>query len=501
MKTDNECLFLVSSALQEVARAVYSGASSFEGDKDMMDKEFVEFQGALTEILENHESSDDLALVQSRLINRISNLKLRASNSSEQKSSNDSSSMSNSSSALNNSKSMPLKELLARELGISQVDISGMNHMNLPLNTWAEQEESAMFYASGDSIKLSSQEMKSPLMARLLLEWSSDVNKQLYVLNWADCLNKSLPDAFPQGLQIVGLSPLLKEGFLMLLIPVVRRSSSYPLRVYLRRRLRDEVSTGLLAGPQGFDFLYDLRIRVITPQSSLVQPKQIHSTPSSQSQSQSSSKVINSTAESRSSSQDMAVAGGSSGWFSSLLPQTGPLADLLDWVNRPAADNSYLEAMEVQEGRGNRSRSGSRGSESGAVPYKTAEEHATDRAWSLANGSRDRVNSTESSNSSHSSGYTRGVDADLERYGFDSSLPTADTPYSTPPVLSRNSSILAGNDDSYVTSSLLVASGVEGTYMAPVDIQSNIPSLNKIAPSGKLSLVEAKLKAMREAKK
>jgi hypothetical protein len=451
MKSDSECLFLVATALQEVARAVYS-------DEGGIDQEFAAFQSTLTGILEARESADDLLIVRSRLINRIKELKLRSSTASVFSTETDKAAT-----------LTPLKDLLAQELGISQVDVSGLNHMNLPLAAWVEQDESATSYAL-DPAKLAHQNMKSSLMTRLLREWTPDGNKQLYVLNWAECLSSStgLPDAFPQGLQIVGLSPLLKEGFLMLLVPVLRRLSAHPFRVFLRRRMKDDASASFLAGPQGFDFLYDLRIRVIPPQSK-ADDSTIHPSPSRES-------------GSRSNSKDTSTSNNGVSWLSSLLPQSGPIADLLDWANRPAADNSFLEAMEEQVGR-SRPRSGSRGTASASsLNTKTAEQKNADRAWSLAVEPRERTSSAGSSamlQSAASTGATRRVDADLERYGIDVPI-TETSPFTVAPTTLDRMPI-----------HLIERSNAQGSYVAPTES----------APAGRLSLVEAKLKAMRDAKK
>ena len=102
-------------------------------------------------------------------------------------------------------------------------------------------------------------DIKSPVVGHLLTQWSSDENKVLYIISWVECLNVELPEGFPRGLQLAGCSPEIKEGFLLLLIPIIRGSSIHPIDVFLRRRLLHKHSSG--------ESIYDLRVRVggVTP--------------------------------------------------------------------------------------------------------------------------------------------------------------------------------------------------------------------------------------------
>ena len=97
-------------------------------------------------------------------------------------------------------------------------------------------------------------DIKSPVVGHLLTQWSSDENKVLYIISWVECLNVELPEGFPRGLQLAGCSPEIKEGFLLLLIPIIRGSSIHPIDVFLRRRLLHKHSSG--------ESIYDLRVRV-----------------------------------------------------------------------------------------------------------------------------------------------------------------------------------------------------------------------------------------------
>jgi hypothetical protein len=82
------------------------------------------------------------------------------------------------------------------------------------------------------------------------------------------------------------------------------------------------------------------------------------------------------------------------------------------------------------------------------------------------------------------SGVTRRVDADLDRYGIDV-LVTETSPFTVAPTTIDRMPI-----------HLIERSNAHSTYVAPVT-----PMESTSSAAGKLSLVEAKLKAMRDAKK
>jgi len=466
MHPNPDLLFQFGQALIAISREVYTQ----DGDQAQAGQ----VESIVTEILESHSSQPGFDLAIRQLLAQVKGL--RASRDDKSK---------------DGKPKLPLQDAIVRELGIS-LDVSGMNHMNLPINTWAEQD----IDSSVNDALLDKQSMISPLMTLLFQTWSMDQSKHVYVLNWTECLKAQvkgengvpppLPDAFPQGLQIVSLTPLLKEGFLFFLVPLVRRLSAYRLRVFLRRRLRDEASNQSIAeGSQSFDFAYDLRIKVVAPA-----PEHKNSPPGSASDATAPAAPV--------------AQGG--GWLSSLLPQSGPLASFLDWANAPASDNSFVEKMEAETGHARR-RSGSSGgtnsNSTGAVPNKSEAEHARDRAWSQhgsdrgseSSAGRSRVSSTDSSSGSlaSASAASRAIQAELTQYEMDVHF-DAVSDYSAPPILPRKSS--AGNS---------LSSEVSSSYVAPSLTQS-VPAASPIAPtaSAKLSLVEAKLAKLRnssEAKK
>ena len=98
-------------------------------------------------------------------------------------------------------------------------------------------------------------DIKSPVVTHLLSQWSSDANKLLYIVSWVDCLSAQLPDGFPRGLQLAGCTPEVKDGFQLLLIPIIRASSMHGIEVWQRRRL--------VAKPAPAESVYDLRIKVV----------------------------------------------------------------------------------------------------------------------------------------------------------------------------------------------------------------------------------------------
>lgn len=449
MISRDDVLFMLGETLIEISREVFADGDSQENHMERV----------VNEILESHESKPgSLAMASKHMIAKIKEIKERSNTL-----------------ASSASKKKSLKDAIARELGVS-LDASGMNHMNLPVGTWIEQDINII----ANPALLSKQNMHTPLMTQLLDEWSNDTNKHLYVLNWAECLSAKniqqpgilppLPDAFPQGLQIVGLSSVLKEGFLLLLVPVVRSLSVYPLRVFLRRRLLDESShQSVLAGPQNFDFVYDLRIKVIPPELPILD------------ESEHSGLLSNANTKPITAAPSDSSSGS---WFSGLVNQVTPLASLLDWANSPAQDNSYVEKMEAQVGRA-RSKSGSN-IVVNPVMQRNDADRARDRAWSQVglDDCRPRIASAENMGVP-----VRAVDTQLEHYGID-----------LPEQLSPSDLIsLSINADNI---------GVPDSYVAPtfpnVDTFQKPPAGAAVADANstaadKLSLVEAKLAKLRSS--
>jgi len=131
----------------------------------------------------------------------------------------------------------------------------------------------------------------SPVIEHLLRSWSSDSSKILYVTSWMQCLSSAsgLPDGFPKGLELAGLSYLIKNGFFLLLIPLIIRDSVHPISVFIRKRVpptSTSTSTSSSLAKEREDdvadevssFVYDIRIKADDPNaSSATSPSQTFS--------------------------------------------------------------------------------------------------------------------------------------------------------------------------------------------------------------------------------
>eukprot|EP00611_Tribonema_gayanum_P008603 TRINITY_DN181_c0_g1_i3.p1 TRINITY_DN181_c0_g1~~TRINITY_DN181_c0_g1_i3.p1 ORF type:complete len:128 (-),score=19.72 TRINITY_DN181_c0_g1_i3:207-590(-) len=93
-----------------------------------------------------------------------------------------------------------------------------------------------------------------PVIKLTLQQWSRDLEKQLYLGYWLSCAahHDAAPPGFPPGIQLVGLQPEIKDAFVTLVVPILRKRPGLQLRVYTRP------CVGTAAG------LWDLRLR-ITP--------------------------------------------------------------------------------------------------------------------------------------------------------------------------------------------------------------------------------------------
>eukprot|EP00903_Cladosiphon_okamuranus_P008831 g8457.t2 len=82
----------------------------------------------------------------------------------------------------------------------------------------------------------------SPVIRYLLQQWSGEPEKLRYLSLWLRCVieRRKVPDAFPSGLQLVGLAPEVKDGFLTLVIPMIRFNGGVPVLVHSRRCPPDE---------------------------------------------------------------------------------------------------------------------------------------------------------------------------------------------------------------------------------------------------------------------
>ncbi|CAB1113140.1 unnamed protein product [Ectocarpus sp. CCAP 1310/34] len=112
--------------------------------------------------------------------------------------------------------------------------------------------------------------LESPVIRYLLQQWSTDPDKIKYLSLWLRCVieRRKVPDAFPSGLQLVGLAPEIKDGFLTLVIPMIRFTGGIPVLVHSRRSPPEEsapAGAGTPAYPDGHSketALWDLRVKV-----------------------------------------------------------------------------------------------------------------------------------------------------------------------------------------------------------------------------------------------
>ncbi|CBN78837.1 conserved unknown protein [Ectocarpus siliculosus] len=112
--------------------------------------------------------------------------------------------------------------------------------------------------------------LESPVIRYLLQQWSTDPDKLKYLSLWLRCVieRRKVPDAFPSGLQLVGLAPEIKDGFLTLVIPMIRFTGGIPVLVHSRRSPPEEsipAGAGTPTSPDSHSketALWDLRVKV-----------------------------------------------------------------------------------------------------------------------------------------------------------------------------------------------------------------------------------------------
>ncbi|CAM9974630.1 unnamed protein product, partial [Phaeothamnion confervicola] len=77
----------------------------------------------------------------------------------------------------------------------------------------------------------------SPVIQYLLQSWSSDPEKLRYLSLWLRCVleRQPVPEGFPAGLQLISMAPEVKDGFLTLVVPLLRRREDVHVRVFSRR--------------------------------------------------------------------------------------------------------------------------------------------------------------------------------------------------------------------------------------------------------------------------
>jgi hypothetical protein len=109
--------------------------------------------------------------------------------------------------------------------------------------------------------------LHSPVIERLLNEWTDDHNKIMYLVSWVEGLSKLeiLPEAFPRGLQIVEVNTMVRDGFLMLLLPLMRYMSLHKLVLFTR------TAAGTGADLES-EALFDIRIKVLNEANEYYHP-------------------------------------------------------------------------------------------------------------------------------------------------------------------------------------------------------------------------------------
>mmetsp|Transcript_9553 Transcript_9553/g.35771 ORF Transcript_9553/g.35771 Transcript_9553/m.35771 type:complete len:478 (-) Transcript_9553:543-1976(-) len=77
----------------------------------------------------------------------------------------------------------------------------------------------------------------SPLVGRILAEWSSVREKQQYLKLWLQCIvqNRRVPPKFPQGVHLIGLSPPTFESFMTVIAPLLANLPHAKVMIFTRR--------------------------------------------------------------------------------------------------------------------------------------------------------------------------------------------------------------------------------------------------------------------------
>lgn len=82
--------------------------------------------------------------------------------------------------------------------------------------------------------------LDSPVVDHLLASWTPDTAKSQFLVSWIQCLACELPNNFPKGVQAVELTPTIRDGFLMLLLPIISSISVYPIKAYTRESRKQQ---------------------------------------------------------------------------------------------------------------------------------------------------------------------------------------------------------------------------------------------------------------------
>lgn len=168
---------------------------------------------------------------------------------------------------------------------------NGNNTVMHVKSTWVEYidpnlPEPSNSDVAGDDIEPEPQPLPfgglhSPVIERLLNEWTDDHNKIMYLTSWVDGLSKLqvLPAAFPRGLQIVEVNTMVRDGFLMLLLPLMRHMSLHKLILFTRTSAIRPSLSDVRAEAQRLseavaeaEALFDIRIKVLNEANEYYHP-------------------------------------------------------------------------------------------------------------------------------------------------------------------------------------------------------------------------------------
>ncbi|CAH0479921.1 unnamed protein product [Peronospora belbahrii] len=90
-------------------------------------------------------------------------------------------------------------------------------------------------------------DMQSPEVAYILRSWTNDIKKMRYLRRWliqVAVMKGPLPDDFPMAVELPRLSPEVRDGFLILILPLLRKQTEREILAY-SRQYNDGVHTDL----------------------------------------------------------------------------------------------------------------------------------------------------------------------------------------------------------------------------------------------------------------
>eukprot|EP01032_Pedospumella_encystans_P016158 gene16158-18445_t len=86
--------------------------------------------------------------------------------------------------------------------------------------------------------------LESPVISHLLTTWTADTSKIEFLRSWVRSLYMPSYEnlIYPPGLQITNLSNVLKDGFMVLLVPLIRSLAKPKIVVHVKRHLASQLS-------------------------------------------------------------------------------------------------------------------------------------------------------------------------------------------------------------------------------------------------------------------